>query len=64
MEGLKCFECREPLDHHKLSCGSRYFLSQYAYVIDNIHRLPYEYLEKLSFACWAEEMKRKEEYYE
>ena len=58
MEGLKCFECGQPLDNHRFSCGSRYFLTQYKYVVENIHRLPSEYIEKLQTECWAEMMER------
>lgn len=55
---LTCFECKEPLEFHRLDCGSEYITEKYAYVLDNLHRLPYDYLDRLVFEIFVSQQER------
>ncbi|MNR03251.1 hypothetical protein D3C85_1191370 [compost metagenome] len=58
VEDLICWECLNTVNSHKLSCDSRYITSNYRYVIDNLHRLPAQYLDRLSFEIYVEQRER------
>ncbi|MNQ83164.1 hypothetical protein D3C85_982360 [compost metagenome] len=55
---LVCFECSMPVGNCRMDCGSQYLTGNYCYVIDNLHRLPAEYLDRLAFEIYVVHQER------
>ncbi|MNQ26048.1 hypothetical protein D3C85_392730 [compost metagenome] len=58
VENLVCLECSMPVGNCRMDCDSHYITGIYKYLLDNAHRLPAEYLDRLSFEIYVMQQER------
>lgn len=56
---LKCFECMKPATNHSMDCGSKSRMDALVWLLDSLHYIPDDLLDKIHFAVWSESQDRK-----
>lgn len=59
MSNLKCFECQMQHPDHKMGCGSKSRMDALVWLLDSLHYIPDDLLDKIHFAVWSESQDRK-----